>query len=200
MNLLREYIRELLTESIDSKIMSIIDRVEENGWQIKLRYDRVLLIDPVTVKILGTIRWDRPEDYASEGYGPCLGANVVGSSHAPHGFGPLLYDVALESSGTAGLTSDRTSVSSDASGVWGYYMRNRSDVQVKQLDDKNNWLTPEKEDNCEQEIEGGGGTAVDMFPDSPRAWVDSPLSKVYFKSGTPVLSELERRGLMWRRK
>ena len=32
MKLLREYIRELLTESIDPKIMSMIDRAEEAGF------------------------------------------------------------------------------------------------------------------------------------------------------------------------
>jgi len=190
-NLLREYIRDLLIESVDPKIMSIIDRVEENKWQIKLRYDRVMLIDPIAVKILGNIRWDRPEEYESEGYGPCLGANVIGSSHAPHGFGPLLYDIALESSGTAGLTSDRTSVSSDASGVWDYYMRNRSDVQVIQMDNKKNLLTPSERDNCDQEV-----SKLDVGTRIKHGWAESSLSKIYKKSGTPVMDELRKRGML----
>jgi hypothetical protein len=36
MNLLREYIRELLIESVDGKIMSMIDRAEEAGYKVRL--------------------------------------------------------------------------------------------------------------------------------------------------------------------
>ena len=200
MKLLREYIRELLTESIDPKIMKLIDRVEENGWKIKVRSDTAILFDPVAVKVHGKLRWDTPDEYGAEGYGPCHRANLVGSSSAVSGFGPILYDVAIEMSGGSGLMSDRYEVSSDARAVWNYYMNNRTDVIKQQLDDVDNWLTPRKEDNCKVDIEGTGGTAIDMFPDSPRAWVDSSLSKVYKKAGTPVMDELERRGLLVGRK
>jgi len=196
MNLLREYIRELLTESIDPKIMKLIDRLEENGWKIKVRGDRAILFDPVAGKIHGSLRWDTPGEYGAEGYGSCHGANLVGSSSAVSGFGPILYDVAIEMSGGGGLMSDRYEVSSDARAVWDYYMDNRTDVIKQQLDDVDNWLTPEKEDNCKVEIEGTGGTAYEMFPDSPRAWVDSSLSKVYKKAGTPVMDELRKRGML----
>ena len=55
MKLLREYIRELLTESVDSKMMELIDRLEEKGWKIKLMKDAAILIDPVAVNTRGTI-------------------------------------------------------------------------------------------------------------------------------------------------
>ena len=63
MNLLREYIRELLTESIDPKMMELIDRLEEKGWKIKLMKDRVILLNPAglgatDVKVnQGTVGW-----------------------------------------------------------------------------------------------------------------------------------------------
>ncbi len=66
MNLLREYIRELLTESVDPKMMELIDRLEEKGWKIKLRQDRAILFDPVAVKVHGTIGWMTPEEYEYE--------------------------------------------------------------------------------------------------------------------------------------
>ena len=57
-------------------------------------------------------------------------------------------------------------------------MRNRSDVTAHQLDDLDNSLTPEEEDNCDQDI--GRGTVTDMYD----TWVDSALSKRYTKPPT----------------
>ena len=195
MKLLREYIRGLLTESIDTKIMKLIDRLEENGWKIKLLRDRVILLDPGAVKIHGSLRWDTPEEYEAAGYGSCHGANLVGSSSAVSGFGPILYDVAIEMSGTSGLMSDRHSVSPSAAGVWDYYMRNRPDVQVIQMDNKKNLLTPNDGDNCDQEV-----ATLDVGTRMKHGWVDSSLSKIYKKAGTPVVDELARRGLLVRRR
>ena len=213
MNLLREYIRELLTESVDSKMMELIDRLEKNGWKIKLMKDRAILFNPAglgkpDVKVnQGTIGWATPDEVEQENYGWCHSANMVQSSYAAGGFGPILYDVAIEASGDAGLIPDRHSVSTAATGVWNYYMRNRSDVQVKQLDNKENKLTPRDYDNCDQRVSlkdvgaGLGGTNSfldDTEEDNYEKWPESSLSKVYYKYGTPVIDELERRGLLVR--
>ena len=114
--------------------------------------------------------------------GECGNAWVVGGSDADDGWGPLLYDVAIEwaTQNGGGLISDRGSVSDDAQGVWNYYMRNRSDVTAHQLDDLNNSLTPEEEDNCDQGI--GRGTVTGMYD----TWVDSALSKRYTKPPTTM--------------
>ena len=58
---------------------------------------------------------------------------VVQSSKAKDGFGPLLYDVALEIAGERGLKPDLLSVSDDASAVWKYYDDRREDVDSKML-------------------------------------------------------------------
>lgn len=58
---------------------------------------------------------------------------VVQSSRAKDGFGPLLYDVALEIAGERGLKPDLLSVSDDASAVWKYYDDHREDVDSKML-------------------------------------------------------------------
>ena len=202
MNLLREYIRELLTESIDPKIMSMIDHAEAAGYRAKVYDGSASIYDPnidtsdyptkVNAKnSRASVKWYSPGNGM---FGPCLQAASVNASRSKEPLGPLAYDLAIEFSG--GIVSDRTEVSSDARAVWDYYMDNRTDVIKQQLDDMHDWLTPGKEDNCFQDIEGTGGTAVDMFPDNPRAWVDSSLSKVYKKSGTPVMDELRRRGML----
>ena len=204
MGLLREYIRALLTESINPKIMSMIDRAEEAGLRAMVKPGYAAVYDP-TVDVskyydgyvgsknrVAGVSYD--PDPGAHGQ-PCSGARQVSvSGSKDFGMGPLAYDLAIEASG--GLISDRMEVSSDARAVWDYYMDNRPDVIKQQLDDEGDWLTPEREDNCNQEIEGTGGTAVEMYPDDHSAWVDSSLSKVYKKSGTPVMDELRRRGML----
>lgn len=59
----------------------------------------------------------------------------VGDVRATGGFGPRLYDVAMETATANGamLTSDRTSVSDDAKNVWETYFNSRSDVKKTPL-------------------------------------------------------------------
>ena len=116
------------------------------------------------------------------GYGNCGDAWMVGGSGAQEGFGPLLYDIAIEwaTQNGGGLISDRSSVSDDAQAVWSYYERNRDDVTAHQLDDLENTLTPEDEDNCDQEI--GRATITGMY----NTWQDSQLSKRYTKPPTTM--------------
>ena len=198
MNLLREYVRELLTESVDPKIMSMIDELEKNGGNVEVLPDRVIVWEPTENN---PRRWVAMVAYettaGARAGGKCGGAGgVVQSATAKTGMGPLAYDVAIEAQEGMGLISDRGDVSSDARAVWDYYMNNRPDVEAVQLDDQYNLLTPGNDDNCNQEIEGTGGTAVEMFPDNPKAWVKSSLSKLYKKSGTPVMDELRKRGML----
>jgi len=58
---------------------------------------------------------------------------VVTSAKAKDGFGPLLYDVALEMAGKSGLKPDVLEVSDDASAVWKYYDDQREDVESQML-------------------------------------------------------------------
>jgi hypothetical protein len=136
---------------------------------------------------------------------PCLGAYMVIGSLATHGWGPMLYDVAMEVTGDAGLMADRQSLSKDAFSVWQHYMT-RGDVQQKQLDDPGNTLTPDGEDNCEMDtaIQRSGLTTKDMFSGE---WNDektaellknSPLMKVYTK-GEGTIDKLETTGRLIRR-
>lgn len=178
MNLLREYIRELLTESIDPKIISIIDRAATDGYTVKVEDGAVYLQDQTghDHNNIAAVQW-YPAD--SGMFGPCGHAAHVNHSRAQKEFGPLVYDVAIEVTG--GITPDRMEVSNDAKKVWDYYMKNRPDVMKQQLDNMRNRLTPEDEDNCEHPI---------------RFSQKSSMSKKYSKSGTPVMDELRRRGML----
>ena len=97
-----------------------------------------------------------------------------------HGWGPILYDIAMEWAATNGdgLIADRNSVSNEAWDVWDYYLQNRKDVQPHQLDDLENTLTPEDPDNCDQEV------AAD--PGDKRGLEKSPISKYYTKAPTLI--------------
>ena len=134
-------------------------------------------------------------------YFPCGGALMVSSAQASHGYGPLLYDIAMEIASMkigglkgGGLISDRGAVSNtekDADGkkvpggalkVWKHYYYNRDsadgeggDVEVIQLDDPSNILTPPENDNCSQDI--GRATITGLY----NTWMNSPLSKAYKK-------------------
>jgi len=60
---------------------------------------------------------------------------MVKSSKARDGFGPLLYDVALEMAGDSGLKGDNLDVSEEASAVWKHYDTQRPDVDSEMLAD-----------------------------------------------------------------
>ena len=125
--------------------------------------------------------------------GNCAGAFVVGVAAADDGWGPLLYDVAIEQATIAGkgMTSDRSTVSNQAQGVWWKYLTQRTDVESHQLDDLANTRTPEEEDNCDQDIARSTITGIS------NTWVDSPLSKRYTKAPTTIKA-LEKAGKLVR--
>ena len=113
--------------------------------------------------------------------GPCDKAYHVRQVKTEEGWGPLLYDVAMEHATKVGggLTSDRYYVSEEAYEVWNYYMNKRAasnDVTVHQLDDLYNTLTHEDTDNCEHD-----NVATDLMGDTD---FESPLTKRYTK--TPI--------------
>ena len=189
MNLLREYIRALLTESIDPRIMKMIDQAEKADYYVQIGDGFVAIVGTLPYEVIAEISWDDEPDY-----GPCLNGSYVQGANAQGGFGPLAYDVAMEATG--GLMSDRLEVSGEAERVWNYYLNNRPDVQSQQLDIMPYWtdldvpqLTPDDEsDDCEQI------PAYDTLKDK---WHTSPLSKKYSKVGTPVIDELRRRGMLY---
>ena len=192
---LRQYIRQiLLTETVNPKIMSMIDTLESNGGYVEILPDRVIIWEPTEnnpQRWVAIVAYETPA--GARAGGKCGRAGgVVQSSTAKTGMGPLAYDVAIEAQEGMGLISDRVSVSREARAVWDYYMNNRPDVEVVQLDDQYNTLTPEDEDNCNQDVAIKDAQGMHM----PKNWKDDALSKLYKKSGTPVMDELRKRGML----
>jgi len=208
MNLLREYIRELLTEAAmgpadlpDGVFVTIL---ADDGYEVYFsdKSGKRFVGHPES-PLHGYVAMDK--GHRGRGLGDCLGAYMVVGSEATHGWGPMLYDVIMELAGSDGVMADRSSLSKDAFNVWQVYM-SRGDVQKKQLDDVGNTLTPEEEDNCDADtaIQRSGLKTTDVFSGE---WNDektaellknSPVMKVYTK-GPTTIGELESIGRLIRK-
>ena len=197
LNLLREYIREmLLTEAAKTMqdlppgVSVVIEPYTSGpaGFEIYFADDAGTLKDIAEAGkrkykdqngrlFYGLIAIGDTEDSD----GPCDGAFSVHTVVAANGWGPFLYDIAIEyaTEKATGLIADRMSVTNAARNVWDYYSQNRSDVQKHQLDNLKNELTPTEKDNCDQSViykRGNRGIAIQ----------DSPISKRYTKSPVTI--------------
>lgn len=190
MKQLMENWRRFLNEGIDSRIQKQIDNLPDNvmilisdeeSLGVKISYESAEGSRPLFGEV----------EIENMGGGPCSGAWKVMYASAEKGWGPLLYEVAIEwtSQNGGGLTSDRRSVSKKAAAVWDKYLK-RTDVSKNQLDTMNpelDKLTPEDpSDDCVQNaaIKSSG----------EENWMNDPLSKAYFKSSAEVMSALKEKG------
>lgn len=104
---------------------------------------------------------------------PSYDASEVVFSGAEKGYGPLMYDIAMQYCGK--LMSDRHEVSKSAMGVWNYYFDNRSDVKHYKLDDYQHPKTRNKFDDA----------VVYQFGDK-----DNPLNYAYELKSNVNVSKL----------
>jgi hypothetical protein len=187
MRLLREYVRELLTEAAKD-----VEDLESKDLYITIVRDKFIKIfysdefgyehSPVDASVYGHIIAFKSNAAGCEG-----SWEVMYSNAQPPGWGPLLYDVAMEVATLegSGLMSDRSSVSRDARRVWDYYNDNRPDVTKRQLDKLPDsgipgpQLTPDRNyDDCDQGVSADDKT--------PRTWYDSSSSKTFKKRPTTI--------------
>jgi len=197
MKLLREYIRALLTEAAKGPADlpdNVFVAVQDKGDRIRIFYavedpgtGKYVRADRASAGINGIIMVGPAYTKGSSKAGPCGGAWEVYSSNAKQGWGPMLYDTAMElaTQRGGGLISDRAQVSRDAERVWVYYLSKRGDVQAHQLDSLEDELTPGvEEDNCYQ------GLARDHSyrtgPNMLKNWSESQFSKRYTKAPTTM--------------
>ena len=213
MKQLLENWNNFLNEAIDPRIQKQIDAIlalpdigvlVSSDWDgsMAFRYIRIVDKDRQRYSILTSRNTDVPNGYIEiydasskkakhlSGGGACLGGWIVVGSIETTGFGPLLYELAVEwaSQNGAGLTPDRTSVSTYAGRVWAKYMT-RPDIEKKQLDaikaDEVPRLTRPVSDDCSQRI------SIEAAGEN---WMNSPFSKMYSKSNTEVLDALRAAG------
>jgi hypothetical protein len=130
---------------------------------------------------------------------------IVGVADAASGWGPMLYEVAIEyaSKHGKGLTSDRQLVSTAAKGVYDFYQSKRSDVQKVQMDiskrsvkavfgdeDKIKQLTPDdKSDDCDQIVSifysaGMGDWKTSSFQSRVKNAQEDPFDNEWHKEST----------------
>ena len=198
---LRQYIRQiLLTEGA----FTPEDLPDNLG--IRIRDDGELFDVAIMEKTKGYTTdgsgWRMSSQYSSVGgeiqaykisnpkSGHCLDAYMVSLSSASNGWGPLLYDIAIEfaTQKGSGLIADRESVSLDAQRVWNHYYSNRGDVDNIQLDNEKDSFDNGPEDDCDQGI--ARSTITGMYD----TWEDSALSKIYKKSPASTIEKLRSLG------
>jgi hypothetical protein len=132
----------------------------------------------------------------SRNFGPCLNGWSIKASEAEEGWGPLLYDVAMEwaTKKGGGLMADRRSVTKDAYAVWDYYDKSRSDIESVQLDIQKDFyglkqLTPDDpDDDCNQY------STVYWTDYKKGEWHDLPLSRIFRSKGAPTIDKLQALG------
>jgi|6_EtaG_2_1085325.scaffolds.fasta_scaffold80923_2 hypothetical protein len=152
--------------------------------------------------------------WGKDPFGECYGAYKVNLVIADKGWGPLLYDVAIEVASMKGygIVPDRVSITPPAQKLWQIYLDSRPDVSPIQLDDLSNFLTPNiKDDNCNLAILTQFIDQVDprhkIDSDDPETWnkfvkdnpkeaeeivKGSPFSKIYKKNNYDVLEALKK--------
>ena len=200
MSLLREYIHELLTEGAKT----VDDLPHRKIVELKVGNDYVI----ASIQGIGAVTADKIEPFdptqkmpAELGVtGNSLGAWEVSSSEAKSGWGPLLYDIVMETvtSLGAGLTCDRYSVSDDAYRIWQHYLKNRSNIQIAQLDFAPNYevhITDDPNDDSSMphryDLDNTDPAARSL---AQQQYLAGPLSKVYYSVGTPTLDKLRVMG------
>ena len=138
---LRQYIRHvLLTEAAEGPTdipEGYFIRMKETADFAEFEFVKLVTRPPRTPayiaarsvgdKVYGSIQLYSVEE---EIVGPCNGAFMISWAGATDGYGPMLYDLAMEwaTANGSGLIADRGSVSPSAREVWDYYLNNRSDV------------------------------------------------------------------------
>ena len=139
---------------------------------------------------------------APSNYGECNDVFIVSNTYqTTDGWGPLLYDVAMEIATVlgGGLTSSRNMVSSKAKPVWDFYQDRRSDVKKDQLDINKGesehygvkQLTPNNpKDDCNQEASIKWAHGEDYG-----AWEKSNVKSLYGKM--QQMSDEEKADLPW---
>jgi hypothetical protein len=190
----KSFLTEIGGENVatDPRIQKAIDRlfeiedlgihIEQSGSDVEIEY--VHLKGDYVSPVSGYINIEKKRHYV----GPCLDGWTISRSETDKGWGPLLYEVAMEwaSRNGGGLTPDRQVVSDLAKQVW-YKYAARDDIIKTQLDAHKNdnlkQLTPDDEaDDCVQFM-----AARDADPND---WTTSPLSKIYSKNNLEVITHL----------
>ena len=184
--------------------VEIIITGSPDGWDIDMWLRGDVNPDDPSLRFMGPggqVKIFKPDPAKKTGqfelYGNCADAYSVQWSDAPDGWGPMLYDIAIELTGKNGLMADRADLSNAAYSIWDYYHKNRPDIEKRPLDiptdiaakKQLDQRTPNDEtDDC------ASWTIFDMNSGTDSQWVDSPLAYAYRANGTPTIDTLKSLG------
>ena len=146
MKLLRQIIRRIILQ----EGMKTVEDMYNKKVKIWQRKDGLVIFKVLS---LGEWAYDLGELHIKKASNEmCSGAYEVKKSYAEEGWGPFLYDIAIEWTGNDGLMCDRNSVSPEAMNVWNTYLESRTDIEAIDLDYVNRpFLTPDDvSDDCPQ--------------------------------------------------
>ena len=198
MKITTQQIKQIISEELKSVLMEAAITVEDLPEDVRIHIEAIsedeiqisYAYEDGNLHRYGYINLDTfvPMDSSF----PCLKAMMVAYVKAEKGYGPLLYDIAIElaTMKAGGLVADRTIVSDDAYNVWDYYDNKRSDVKIIQLDNPEGELTPDfMDDDCLQT------KTLEFAKKNNTNWYDEPTSRLYRKEPT-TLETLEELGLL----
>ena len=196
MKITTQQINKIIKEELGSVLMEAAVGPEDLPEDVYIKIDQVsedeiqisYVEDDGSSAGLGSMTVDTIVPLASDF--PCLKAMMVAYVKTEKGYGPLLYDIAMEiaTKKAGGLVADRTIVSDDAYDIWKFYVENRSDVEIIQLDSPEGELTPDfMDDDCLQT------KTLEFAKKNKTNWYDEPTSRLYRKKPTTLetLQDLE---------
>lgn len=207
MRLLRETIRMILTEDACASITNPnigggIAELERQGLHI-VSYYSPEEYDSGTAESIGLNVYDKNGDQKAWWMGEfqvtgehCHGAFQCTNTNVQNlrgtGVGALLYDIACELVGKAGLSSDRNEVSTSAWKMWKYMTLNDQTYDIKGSYDYDGEQTPDDPlDDCM-------GISWEQHAEEWRNPNNHPLNHVFVKKdkSRPTIKCLEERGLI----
>ena len=154
-----------------------VQQAQAQGLALKAVGPMMILYDPKI--LLSGLQSEEPDaDQLSDGiYGfievkkpggkdKCWNAYMVRTVAAQKGYGPLMYDMAMQVYGR--IMPDRNQVTPAAAAIWKYYIEKRNDVEKLKFDDVTVPETPDTQDDCTLHYDnpelnyaiGGGGHDV----------------------------------------
>lgn len=184
----------LINENISNthklpKEVGILINTDNSPHEITIEFVDLLTGSPSN-EPRGEVRIGNQPSENEEWYGACLGAWVVSFSAVDEEWAYLLFDVAIEWASMrgagVGLAPNRASTDEASFQAWQKFLDGNKEIEVNQLDNLENDLTPDERDNCSQ------GAAITAASKQGTAWHQTPISKIYKKKFPTTIKKLQK--------
>jgi len=197
MKLLREAIRRLILESVNTKLSHALETLQDQGLLVSIRTSPEAFLVQILEdgEQVGYISAEKAGPDHGSVQTPCLGAFIldyveVDKHLRSTGIGALLYDIAMELAGNDGFVSDRASVKPEAARNWNYFYSSEDYIKAP-LDTHDGQFTDDPNDNCQSSHSYVYGSPMVTFQ-------QDPLNNVYYKrdQSRPTITRLTQLGMI----